>query len=113
MSKESLVFLQHILESIDTIEEYTKDLSEGAFLESREKQDAVIRRLEIIGEAVKNLPEDFKKEHSDVVWNKAMGTRNILIHHYFGIDLEIVWDTVVRSLPDFKQQIKNLIEKEK
>lgn len=113
MKKESSVFLRHILESIGAIEEYTKDLSEEAFLESSEKQDAVIRRLEIIGEAVKNLPEDFKKKHPNVAWNKAMGTRNILIHHYFGVDLEIVWDTVTKSLPEFKRQIESLVEEEK
>ena len=76
MNKEYTIFLKHILESIEAIEGYVKDLSEEMFLKSREKQDAIIRRLEIIGEAVKNLPEDFKKEHPDIAWNKAMGTRN-------------------------------------
>ena len=108
--KDHIVFLKHILESIETIEKYSKNLSEEAFLKSSEKQDAIIRRLEIIGEAVKNLSEEFKKEHPDIEWNKIMGTRNILIHHYFGIDLEIVGDTVVKSLPKFKKQIQNLIK---
>lgn len=110
MKKDPQVFLKHIIESIMAIEEYTKDLSEEAFLESCEKQDAIIRRLEIIGEAVKNLPNEFKKEHPNIAWDKAMGTRNILIHHYFGIDLGIVWDTVTKSLPEFKKQIQNLIQ---
>jgi len=74
MSKEYLVFLQHILESINIIEKYTKDLSEEAFLESREKQDAVIRRLEIIGEAVKNLPVN-----SSLLWHRF---RNSLEYDY-------------------------------
>ena len=108
--KDHIVFLKHILESIETIEKYSKNLSEEAFLKSSEKQDAIIRRLEIIGEAVKNLSEEFKKEHPDIEWNKIMGTRNILIHHYFGIDLEIVWDTVVKGLPKFKKQLQNLIK---
>lgn len=110
MSKEHNVFLQHILESIEAINDYTKGLSEKEFLEDQEKQDAVIRRLEIIGEAVKNLPEEFKEKYPDVAWNKAMGTRNILIHHYFGVDLEVVWDTITGSLSQFKEQIESLLE---
>lgn len=112
MSKEPTVFLKHILESIEAIEKYIKDLSEEEFLENQEKQDAIIRRLEIIGEAVKNLSDEFKETHPETVWNKAMGIRNILIHHYFGIDLEIVWDTVTKSLPEFKKQIESLVQKE-
>ncbi len=108
MNRDHTVFLKHILESIETIEEYTKDLSEKDFFKNSEKQDAILRRLEIIGEAVKNLPEDFKKQYPDIPWNKVMGTRNILIHHYFGIDLEIVWDTITKSLPEFKKQIKSI-----
>ncbi len=113
MSKDPAIFLKHILESIEQVEDYTKDLSEDRFMESIEKQDAVIRRLEIIGEAVKNLPEDFKEKHADVEWNKAMAIRNILIHQYFGIDLKIVWDTVGESLPEFKKQIESLLEDNK
>lgn len=109
MDKDSTVFLKHILESIEAIEEYTRGLSEEEFCNSREKQDAVLRRLEVIGEAVRNLPDDFKKQHPEVAWNKAMATRNILIHQYFGVDLKIVWDTVVESLPVFKEQIKKLL----
>lgn len=112
MRKEPRIFLQHILESIEAIEESRENLSEETFLNSREKQDAIIRRLEIIGEAVKNLPADFKKDHPELEWEKAMGIRNILIHHYFGIDLRIVWDTVIKSLPEFKKQIKGLIKEE-
>ncbi len=111
--KDPIIFLKHILESIETIEKYSKNLSEKTFLKSSEKQDSIVRRLEIIGEAVKNLPEEFKIEHPDIEWNKIMGTRNILIHHYFGIDLEIVWDTVVKSLPEFKKKIEELAETRK
>lgn len=110
MNKNTKVFLKHILESIDAIEEYAQDISEKAFLENQEKQDAIIRRLEVLGEAAKNLPDEFKKQHSNIAWNKAMATRNILIHHYFGIDLKIVWDTITGSLPEFKNQVKNLLE---
>lgn len=73
-------------------------------------QDAVIRRFEIIGEAVKNLPEDYKEDHSDIEWHKAMAMRNILTHGYFGVDYKIVWDTAIKTLPEFKEQIKNLLK---
>lgn len=110
MNKDNTVFLKHILESIESIEEYLKDISEKDFLTSQEKQDAVVRRLEIVGEAVRNLPDDFKEQYPDIAWNKAMGIRNILIHNYFGIDLKIVWDTVTKSLPEFKKQIKEILK---
>jgi uncharacterized protein with HEPN domain len=109
MKNDHQIFLKHIMESIATIEEYTHGLSEEAWLKSPEKQDAIMRRLEIMGEAVKNLPEGFKAQHPHIAWDKAMATRNILIHHYFGIDLAIVWDTVTISLPEFKAQIKQLL----
>ncbi|MDO8599846.1 MAG: DUF86 domain-containing protein [bacterium] len=110
MNKEASVFLKHILESIQLLEKYMEGVTEEEFLNSNEKQDLAIRRLEVIGEAVRNLPEDFRKEHKDIAWSKAMATRNILIHHYFGIDLEIVWDTVIKSIPEFKKQIEQLLE---
>lgn len=109
MNKEAVIFLNHILESIQLLEKYMMGVTEEQFLHSTEKQDLAIRRLEVIGEAVRNLPDDFRKEHGDIAWNKAMATRNILIHHYFGIDLEIVWDTVTESIPVFKQQITELL----
>lgn len=110
MDKEYTVFLKHIVESITQIEEYTRDISEEAFLTSLEKQDAVLRRLEILGEAVRNLPEEFRAPHSDVPWNKVMATRNILIHNYFGVDFKLVWATVKESLPPFKKQIEELLK---
>lgn len=110
MKKDTTVFLKHILESIDLLEKYTKGVTEEQFLQSTEKQDLAIRRLEIIGEAARNLPEEFRMEHKDIAWNKAMATRNILIHHYFGINFKTVWDTVTISIPDFKKQIEKLLE---
>ena len=109
MNKDFTVFIKHILESIGQIEEYTKSLSEDEFMQSKEKQDAVIRRLEIIGEAVKNIPDDFKKQHEDIAWTKAMGTRNILIHQCFGVDFKIVWITVRRRLRESKMMLEGLL----
>ncbi|HCX39331.1 MAG TPA: hypothetical protein DHS36_03695 [Candidatus Veblenbacteria bacterium] len=110
MTKDYSVFLDHILASIEAIETYAQDISEQEFLRSPEKQDAILRRLEIIGEAVKNLPEEFKQQHPEVAWAKVMGTRNILVHEYFGVDMNIVWDTIRQSLPPLKKQIISLLE---
>lgn len=111
MKKDPVIFLKHILESIEAIETYASNLKAEEFLKDIEKQDAIIRRLEIIGEAVKNIPEEYKNDHPEIAWSKAMGTRNILIHHYFGVDLDIVWYTVTNSLLEFKKQIKELVGK--
>jgi len=110
MIKDNTIFLKHIIECIEQIEAYTSNVTEEIFLESKEKQDAVVRRLEIIGEAVKNLAEDFKKEYPYIPWNKAMATRNIIVHEYFGIDYSLIWSTIKQDLPELKKQVKELVE---
>ena len=111
MKKDATIFLNHILESIELLEKYTQGVTEKQFLQSVEKQDLATRRLELIGEAIRNLPEEFRNQHPEIAWNKAMGTRNILIHHYFGINFKTVWDTVKISIPELKKQIKDLLHK--
>lgn len=110
MSKDASVYLKHILESISLIERYTHNLTEAQFLASVVKQDLVTRRLEIVGEAVRNLPQEFRDAHPDVPWNSAMATRNILIHHYFGINFKTVLDTVTVNIPRLKEQVENLLD---
>ncbi len=109
MKKNPQVFLQHILESIEWIEKDTADLSKEQFLEDVPIQDAVIRRLEIIGEAINNLPADLKKASPDTPWRDISDTRNKLIHGYFGIDLGLVWSIVQNDIPPFKKQIKAML----
>lgn len=111
MKKNPTVFLKHILESIEWIEKDTKDFSEETFNANIPIQDAVVRRLEIIGEAARNVPEDLKNEYNAVPWQDISDMRNELIHHYFGIDLHIVWKVVQNDLPDFKKQVEDIIRK--
>lgn len=110
MRKEPIVFLTHILESINLIEIYLQGVTEEYFHVSVEKQDLVVRRLEIIGEATKNLPNEFRKKHSEIPWKKMAGLRDVIIHEYFGIEYNIIWDTVVNLLPILKKQIEQLVQ---
>ena len=79
MKKDPQIFLTHILESIEAIEEYLQGVSEETFYNSREKQDLAVRRLEIIGEAAKNIPDEFKKQHVALPWKQMTGMRDVLI----------------------------------
>lgn len=106
------VYLQDILESIEQIEAYLDGISEGEFYKNGEKQDAVLRRLEIIGEAVKNLPDEIRERHDDMPWRKIAGMRDVIIHEYFGITLSMIWVVTQRDLPDLKKKVRQLIEDE-
>ncbi len=108
-----MIFLEHILESIQNIESFSKGFSESEFIEDKLRQNAIIRQVEIIGEAIKNLPDSLKKKYTDVSWKDIVGTRDKMIHHYFGVDLDIVWDIIKKELPILKKQIKEILKKEK
>ncbi len=101
----------HIIDCINDIEKYTEGFSEIEFKDDPKTQDAVIRKLEIIGEAVKNIPEALKQEHPEISWKKISGTRDVLIHEYFGVDIDIVWIVVIKDLPVLKRQTKKILEK--
>ena len=88
--KDNSVYVKHILDAIRRIEEYTKGISEKEFMDKNMVNAAVIREIEIIGEATKMLEDDFKDEHPSIPWKKVAGMRDKLIHGYFGVDLKAV-----------------------
>ena len=90
--KNDMVFIRHIVESISDIELFIEGVSKRDFVLNKEKQSAVIRQIEVIGEAVKNISDDFKNKYPKIEWRKIAGTRDKIIHNYFGIDLDIIWD---------------------
>lgn len=108
--KHDLLFIDHIIESIELIEEYLKDISEKEFWCLSQVQDAVIRRVEVIGEAVKNISNTTKRKYPGVPWKKIAGMRDVLIHDYFGIDYSIVWNTCKSSLPELKEQLLKVLK---
>jgi uncharacterized protein with HEPN domain len=110
VKKDPRVYLRHILDGIAKVEEYTEGMSKDEFVSSVQTQDAVIRRLEIIGEAAKNVPSEFRRKHSEVPWAEMSRMRDKLIHKYFDIDLSLAWDAVRQDLPDLKKRIKELLE---
>ena len=115
MSKDKrdyILFLEDILNSIEKLEKYTKGLDFKAFSENEMVIDAVTRNLEVMGEAVKNIPLDIQKKYPEVEWKEAKGFRNILIHDYFGIDLESVWDTINDDIPLLKKHISKVLKEE-
>ncbi|MDP2925605.1 MAG: DUF86 domain-containing protein [Nanoarchaeota archaeon] len=103
--KNDLAFIEHILESINAIKEFSKNISKEELISNRLKQSAIVREIEIIGEAVKNISEILKNKHPEIEWKNIVGTRDKMIHHYFGVDLNIVWDIIKINLPDLKDKI--------
>lgn len=110
MKRDFRVYLDDILESITRIEEYIKGISEEEFLKNVPTQDAAIRRFEIIGEAVKHIPDEIKQKYPGVEWKKIAGARDIFVHEYFGVGLNRVWGTIISDLPAFKEQIEKIIK---
>ncbi len=108
MREEDRVFLLHILAAIERISEYTEE-SSPVFFEDSKTQDAVLRNLEIIGEAVKNLSMELRQAHDHVPWKQIAGMRDRLIHGYFSVNLELVFEVVRKELPKLQQNVTSLL----
>ena len=98
MSRDFKLYLDDMIEAIRAIREYTGGMTFESFAADRKTVDAVVRNLEIIGEAARNLPDEIKDNNADIEWRKIVGLRNLLIHEYFGISKPVVWDIVQNKL---------------
>lgn len=103
--RDLLIILDDILKAINLIEQYTNDLSIGEFQKDTKTRDATLRNLEIIGEACKLVPETIKDRYNEIPWKKIIGLRNIVLHKYFGVDLDLIWYIITIQLPELKHEI--------
>jgi uncharacterized protein with HEPN domain len=106
--KDDKPYIDHILQAITKIRKYTEKLTREEFENNELIQDAVIRNIEIIGEAAKNLSKEFRKIHSNVPWRAMSGMRDKLIHDYVGIDFDVVWETIKEDMPILEDALKDL-----
>ena len=113
MKRDYKLFIRDVLDCINKIEEFVGNMNFDEFVKDDKTSSAVIRKLEIIGEATKNLPKNFREKHNEVPWNEIAKTRDKLIHGYFGIDLSITWNVVKNDLPDLKNKVKKILEQAK
>ena len=108
MKRDIMLFIQDIKESIQNIEDFSKNLDKENFSKNKLRQSAVIRQLEIIGEAVKNIPSSFKEDFPKIPWKEIAGFRDVLSHAYFGVNISRVWNIIEFDLPNLKQEIDKI-----
>lgn len=109
MSKIAKEYLRHVLDEINFILDKSSKLSEEKFSKDETLKRAFCRSLEIIGEAIKNLPNEIKEDNKEINWKSFAGLRDILIHNYFGVDYGIVWDVAKNEMPELKKKIEKII----
>jgi uncharacterized protein with HEPN domain len=100
--------LEDIVDSLELIFEYAEDVDYNSWKKDRKTIDTIIRNLEIIGEAATHIPEDIQKQYPDIPWHQMKGIRNMLIHEYFGVDIDVLWRTVQDDLPILHKEIQKI-----
>lgn len=111
--KDDRAFIRHILDEVDFIIEKSKDLELEELIKNEVLKRAFARSLEIIGEATKNISEEFKEKHTGIGWKELAGLRDKLIHHYFGLNWNRVWDIIRNLIPKLKEQIEVILKEKK
>jgi len=105
--KDDSLYIDHILQCMNNILEYTKDLTKKDFSKNKLVQDAVIRNFEIIGEATRKVSEEYKQVHFEVPWKAMSGMRDKLIHDYIGVDIAVIWKTIKEDLPPLRKKLED------
>ncbi|MBU3942180.1 MAG: DUF86 domain-containing protein [Nanoarchaeota archaeon] len=105
MKRDFKVYINDVLESIEKIEDYIKGVSESEFKKNLQLQDAILRRLEVIGEAVKNIPQSFRNKYPKIPWKEIAGMRDVLIHGYFGVNIERIWKVAKEDILHLKNNL--------
>ena len=108
MSREWLLYLEDMQESVKKVLEYTESLDQQTFLNHSMTYDATLRNLEILGEAVKYIPDDVKNQYQEIDWRGIREFRNFVTHAYFKVDPDILWDVITHKIPELQQQLKNI-----
>jgi len=112
MSRSLRLYLDDILKSITKIQRYTTQMSQDQLVADERTFDAVVHNLQIIGEATKSIPEDIRNRYTSIDWQKIIGLRNIIVHTYFSVDDEIIWDIIQTKLAPLKSSIETILERE-
>ena len=111
MSRDEIMYLQDIADSCEKILRFSQGLSQSGLIQDEKTYDAVVRNLEIIGEAAKHISEDLRKQLPDIEWRKASGLRDMLARAYFGIDNDILWDVVQKKVPQLSKATRAFLDK--
>ena len=110
MNKDNLVYIQDILDAIEKIKRYCKGVKKQEFLKNELLMDGIVRNLEIMGEAVKRLSDEFRSMYPDIPWRKIAGMRDKIIHDYINVNYDIVWDAVKEDLPQLEKKLREIIK---
>ena len=110
MKRNSKLFLKDIIDSMNDIEKFVDNMSLQELKRDKKTLNAVIRSLEIIGEATKNIPKEIKLKHKEIPWKEMAGMRDVLIHAYFGIDYNLLWTAIKKNIPEIKPKIKKILK---